>query len=313
MIVPPLPLSTDLLERYRLASRRKLRPDLLGGHQMRRKGQSLEFREFEHYRLGEDIRHVDWRASARYGGPNDLLMRSFLADEQFTLVISLDTRATMRLPEDLPKLQIAAWLAEAIARVALREGDRVILHRLFGRGAQTVTQLRCEAAGAGLRGALAKLCSDDGEDAANLKILRQIMPPAAVWLVLTDLYFEAEPQGKELARALINAVDGLRWVMLLDLDSWPAERERLGLGSRQLEGPGLAVEHPQYDIDEPALSAVAARILDHKRAFLQRARAGRIDHLTWSWPSDAIDPADFFRTRFLGDTVLQRLFMRDKA
>ncbi len=313
MIVPPLPLSTDLLERYRLASRRKLRPDLLGGHLMRRKGQSLEFREFEHYRLGDDVRHVDWRASARYGGPNDLLVRSFLADEQFTLVLSLDTRASMRLPEALPKLQIAAWLAEAIARVALREGDRVVLHRLFGRGPNAVAQLRGAAARGQLHGALERLCADDEQEQPNLAVLRQVMPPAAVWLVLTDLYFDGESQGKDLARQLVAAVDGLRWVILLDLDSWPAERASLGLGARHLEGPGLAVEHPHYDIDDPALAAVAGRIQTHKQAFLERARVGRLDHLTWAWPDQRSDPADFFRDRFLGDRVLQRLFMRDKA
>lgn len=313
MVVPPLPLTSAILERYRLAGRRKLRPDLLGGHLMRRKGQSLDFREFEHYRLGDDIRHVDWRASARYGGPSDLLVRSFLADEQFTLVISIDNRATMHLPESLPKVQIAAWVAEAIARIALNEGDRVILHRLFGPGPGSAVSLRGASARAGLRGSLAQICAPCEDEAPNLKLLKPWMPPAAAWLILSDLYFTSERQTKPLARALVDAVDGLRWVMLLDLDSWPAERAQLGLGARRLEGPGLEVEDPQYEIDAEALAKVNGRIQEHKRQFLELARHGRFDHTAWPWPVDDQDAASFFKGRFLDDALLQRLFMRDKS
>lgn len=312
MELPPLPLKQGLLERYRLASRRKLRPDLLGGHLVRRKGQSLEFREYEHYMPGDDIRHVDWRASARYGMPEDLLVRSFVAEEQFTLVLSVDTRETMYLPDDLPKLHTAAWLAEAIGSVALKEGDRVILHRLFGKGSGGATSLRGANNRARLRTLLNDMCTSPADEHTNLKVLQKWMPPTAVWVILTDLYFHTPEAAKTLANRIARAHDGMRWVILVDLDSWPAERYRLGVGARRLEGPGLDIQEPVYEIDEQALQAVEQRIRDHKRHFMEQAHASRCDLDVWHWPAtEEIDTESFFKRRFLGDPILQRLFMRD--
>lgn len=314
MDLPPLPLKNSLLERYRLSGRRKLRPDMLGGHLVRRKGQSLDFREFEHYLPGDDIRHIDWRASARYGQINDLLVRSFVAEEQLTLVISIDTRDTMQLPAVMPKLQIAAWLAEAIARVALSSGDRVILHRLFGPPKRSVFSLRGVNARGRIRPALTSLCSELATDDCNVKVLQKWMPPTAVWLILSDLYFQAEYQQRVLARSIVNALDGLRWLILLDLDSWPAERQLLGMGARRVVGPGLQVVDPLYQIDPANLALVENKISHHKRHFLQQSHAARFDQVTWTWPHLPQPVATtYFKEAFLGDACLQRLFMRDKA
>ena len=97
---PLLPYAARrLLQRYRLEARQALAPNLTGGQLMRRKGQSMEFREHVVYQIGDDIRFVDWRASARRGQEHDLVARSFVAEEQLKLLISVDTRPTMALPE----------------------------------------------------------------------------------------------------------------------------------------------------------------------------------------------------------------------
>lgn len=142
MKLEPLPISRALLESYRLASHRQKRPGLVGGHQMRRKGQSLEFYDYRPYMPGDDIRHVDWRASARHGGTDHLLVRTYVAEEHLTLIISLDTRESMFMPHLMPKAQITAWLAEAISWITLRSADRIILHRLFGKPAGSLEVLQ---------------------------------------------------------------------------------------------------------------------------------------------------------------------------
>ena len=311
---PPLPLSPKLLERYRLASRRKLRPDLLGGHLVRRRGQSLEFREYEHYLPGDDIRHVDWRASARYGRPEDLLSRSYVAEEQMTVALSLDFRETLLLPEALPKRQIAVWLAEAIASMILQGGNQVILHRLFGKGPGSLVCLRGAAARNRIRPALAGLSRVSGEVVEpNLNVLRSVLPPTAVWIIVTDLYFP-ERVGTALARAMVAANDGMRWVMLLELDSWPSEAALLGVGSRQVEGPGFNLPENRFEIDETALSQVTSRIQAHKAHFFSQIRASTFDLNPWSWPASPTPQAEaWFKTRFLNDPVIQRLFMREKG
>ncbi len=125
-----LPIPSSQLDRYRLRLRQRDRGTVAGAHLIRQRGQSLEFREFRPYLPGDDIRHVDWRASARHHRREELVVRTFEHEVQTRVVISIDTRATMRLPEVASKLQIARWFAEAMSYIAGRSGDSVALHAL---------------------------------------------------------------------------------------------------------------------------------------------------------------------------------------
>ena len=127
-----LPIPSSQLDRYRLRLRQRDRGTVAGAHLIRQRGQSLEFREFRPYLPGDDIRHVDWRASARHQRRNELVVRTFEHEVQTRVVISIDTRATMRLPDVAPKLQLARWFAEAMAYIAGRYADSVAL-LLVGR------------------------------------------------------------------------------------------------------------------------------------------------------------------------------------
>ncbi len=307
------PLSPTLLERYKIISRRRCRPSLVGGHQMRRKGQSLEFRDFVPYAFGDDIRYVDWRMSARYGTENDLLVRQFAAEEQITLVISIDTRATMKLPEAMPKSRIAAWLAQALAFITLESGDRIILHRLFGKANNSIAEIKGSGNAAKIRSALQKMGrSPEPENIVNLKVLRPYLPPTAVWLIVTDLYFDSESQAGQLSRRIAQAQDGLRWIILMDLDSWAHEKFILGQGARRIQGPGLDSPNPQFDITPESIQNVEEKIEAHKQDFFRRIRRVPFDRTRWEWPAtEQPNPADFFKTAFFEDRILQRLFMRE--
>ncbi|HSR52665.1 MAG TPA: DUF58 domain-containing protein [Acidobacteriota bacterium] len=321
------PLTPGLLERYRLRARKLLRPGMIGAHRTRRKGQSLEFREFQRYARGDDIRHVDWRASARFGGKDDLLVRSFSAEEQLTLVISLDTRSSMLLPEALPKLQAALWTAQALGTIALRSSDRVVLHRLFGPAAGSVAELAGTASASALSPTLKRLAgpagggetersprppAHDQDPPSNLRLLGRLLPPAGVWLILTDLYFESQETVQALGRKIAAAQDGLRWVILVDLDSWPHEKALLGRGARRIEGLRRREDDPRVELDEPALRQVEERIRSHKKRLRSQLRRSGLDWLHWTYPARSqFDAAGFFRRRFLDDPVLERLFMRE--
>ena len=278
--LPDPPLTEAMLRRYQLRAQRQFQSGLSGGHLTRRQGQSLEFREFTTYIPGDAIRHVDWRASSRYGGEYDLLVRRFVAEEQYSLVISIDTRATMHLPLALPKLQMANWLAEAITWVALRSGDRVILHQLFDAAAQPPVVLRGSAGLTQIRRGLER-CQPQtssataiGVESLNLNSLRPFLPPTAIWLIVTDFYFSAA-QAEALAARIVQAQNGFRQVLLVELDSWEHERALVGMGPRLIEGPGLTVERPHYEIGEAELETVATAIRQHKMRFLARLHRDR--------------------------------------
>jgi hypothetical protein len=313
MQIEPFPFSLAQLERYRVASRYQKRPGLVGGHQMRRKGQSLEFYDYRPYLPGDDIRHVDWRASARHGSANDLLTRTFTAEEHLTLVISIDTRDSMHLPLAMPKSLIAAWLTEALAWIALRSGERVFLHRLFGNAGNSIRELRGTGRSSLIRKILQRFYSSRGsEDTVNLNVLECCLEPAVVWLIISDFYFDMEGVGKRLGNRIAEAQDGMRWIILVDTDSWPYEKHFLGEGLRKIEGPGLLTPGQPLDIDTKTFLTVEERVRVQKRQFRDRVSRGAFDYITWKWPSlEHLDPAAFFEDHFGKDRVLQRLFMKE--
>lgn len=300
-----------LLGRYRLRARQKNRPALVGGHLTRRKGQSLEFREFAAYTPGDDIRHVDWRATARMGQMDQWLVRRFQSEEQMTLNISVDLRPTMALPEVCSKHQVAAWLAEAVARIALAEGDRVVLHGLFGRRGP-LEPLRGGGSSA-VTGAVRRLFAHETVAEPGLNGIQQLLKPASVWLIISDFYGEDSAHAA-LAERILAARRGLCWVILVDLDTWPYERSQLGQGAREIEG---AIPHdyasPQrYQINQEALTHVEQKIRRHKQSLLTWCKGVSLDRVVWSWPATAMPPAEiFFREKFIDDPVLARLFMRE--
>lgn len=308
-----LPLTQEELDQYRFDVQKKSRPSLVGGHVGRRKGQSLEFREHTPYQFGDDARHIDWRASARYRSESDWLVRRFVTEEQFKLVISVDTRPSMSLPESMNKRQIAFWLAEALSRIALPAENRVVWHHLFGdipaqelRGArdlkripQTISQFKAV---------------DGLSSIANIEALERHLPPTAVWLIITDLYFDWDEEAQRLAQRIATAQDGLRWVILVELDSWPFERVWVGEGAREIEGPGLAEEaQRQLQVGDDTLRAVDEHIKKHKAHFLEAIKRSGCDISHWSWPQPGRTMLpNFFLQQFGKDRYLQQLFMRDK-
>ena len=56
------------------------------------KGQGFEFDEVRHYQRGDDIRAIDWNASARFGTP---FIKLYREERDLTILILLDTSASM--------------------------------------------------------------------------------------------------------------------------------------------------------------------------------------------------------------------------
>ena len=309
-----LPIPASQLDRYRLRLRQRDRGTVAGAHLIRQRGQSLEFREFRPYLPGDDIRHVDWRASARHHRRDQLVVRTFEHEVQTRVVISIDTRATMRLPEVASKLQLALWFAEAMAYIAGRSGDSVALHAM---GSGQVIELGSSADRWRIRRALQRVSAASTEargGTASFTALERALPPGSVWLVLTDLYFADEAEVMSLAARVRNAQQGSRWVVVVDFDSWACETHRVGHGLRRLEGPGVSSPELRVRLTPGLLEDVKGRIDERKRRFDRAAAAGGYDRLRWTWPADS-DPAsaDIFREHFFGQEIVRRLVMPDAA
>ena len=106
-----------------LRSRREANSVLGGTYTSAFRGGGIEFEELRPYLPGDDVRSLDWNATARSGAP---FVRRFREERDRTLVLLLDVSASMRFGvANRSKATLAAHLAALLAAAAGRAGDRV--------------------------------------------------------------------------------------------------------------------------------------------------------------------------------------------
>jgi uncharacterized protein (DUF58 family) len=99
--------------------------ELDGAVALNRRGQGTEFDSLREYVDGDDVRSIDWRATARRG---DVVVRTWRPERDRRLVCVLDTgRTSAARVGDMPRLDAALDACLLLAAVAARAGDRVDL------------------------------------------------------------------------------------------------------------------------------------------------------------------------------------------
>ncbi|GAA3541259.1 DUF58 domain-containing protein [Amycolatopsis ultiminotia] len=89
------------------------------------RGQGTEFDSLREYVIGDDVRSIDWRATARAA---DVMVRTWRPERDRHLVLVLDTgRVSAGRVGDAPRLDAAMDAALLLAALASRAGDRVDL------------------------------------------------------------------------------------------------------------------------------------------------------------------------------------------
>ena len=102
---------------------------------MRQRGQGAEFDSLREYVFGDDVRSIDWRATAR---SQDVVVRTWRPERDRHIVLALDTgrtsaarigrSATAEHPAaDEPRLDAALDACLLLAAVATKAGDRIAL------------------------------------------------------------------------------------------------------------------------------------------------------------------------------------------
>ncbi|MEU4249219.1 DUF58 domain-containing protein [Amycolatopsis sp. NPDC026612] len=89
------------------------------------RGQGTEFDSLREYVIGDDVRSIDWRATARAA---DVMVRTWRPERDRQVVLVLDTgRVSAGRVGDAPRLDAAMDAALLLAALATRAGDRVDL------------------------------------------------------------------------------------------------------------------------------------------------------------------------------------------
>ncbi|MGH3165115.1 MAG: DUF58 domain-containing protein [Trebonia sp.] len=99
--------------------------ELDGQHKAARRGQGSEFDSLREYVIGDDVRSIDWRSSARRG---DVLVRTWRPERDRRVVIVLDTgRTSAGRVGGYPRLDTAMDAVQLLTALATQAGDRVDL------------------------------------------------------------------------------------------------------------------------------------------------------------------------------------------
>jgi len=160
-----------------------------GGHASRWRGRGVDFRESRVYQAGDDIRHIDWRLTARSGRAHT---KVFEEEREQGLLLAVDFNPGMRFGTRKRFKSVQAGRAAALlAWLAAGSGDRV---GLVGFGGGITGEVK---PGGGRRGVLRVLRAlrdwDAASDAAQMSTwsaamprIRRLLRPGMRLVVLSD-------------------------------------------------------------------------------------------------------------------------------
>lgn len=209
------------------------------------RGRGMEYAESRGYAIGDDVRHIDWRLTARSGKPHTKL---FQAERERTTLIVADTAPALYFGTRVRFKSVQAARAGAVAAWrAVADGDRVAVLR-GGREAPV-------PAAAGARGALRVLdalvrwYAEPPADDAGLELALdhagRLLRPGSRLLVLADpASAAAVPAGRWPGLAAHHQVTVLLLTDPLELAP-PLRRLAFAAG-------GAAAPRLSLDLGEPA-------------------------------------------------------------
>jgi len=209
------------------------------------RGQGTEFDSLREYVVGDDVRSIDWRASARAA---DVMVRTWRPERDRHVLLVLDTgRTSAGRVGDGPRLDAALDAALLLAALASRAGDRVDLLAYDRR-------VRADVAGASASGLL--------------PALTQAMAPLEPELIETDMRgLAAQIMRRGGQRSLV--------VLLSALDPAPVREGLLpvlGLLTARHQVVLASVADPRVDVLAAGRGSAAAV---YDAASAERARGDR--------------------------------------
>lgn len=107
-----------------IRANRKVLSLLDGQYASLTRGRSMEFEDLRAYVAGDEVKDIDWKATARHGTP---LVRNFSANRQHEVVFVVDSGRNLAAlsASGEPKRDLAILVAGVLGFLSLRHGDRV--------------------------------------------------------------------------------------------------------------------------------------------------------------------------------------------
>ncbi len=115
---------TRVRARVVLPAHRKVRGLLEGEYAAVQTGRGMDFNDLRAYVRGDDVKDLDWKASARSG---QMLVRRYVAERKHTVLLAVSTGRGMAAHHDLEvtKRDLGVLVAGLVGWLAVRHGDLV--------------------------------------------------------------------------------------------------------------------------------------------------------------------------------------------
>jgi uncharacterized protein (DUF58 family) len=228
----PGPIADDLVRRLEIALTRRAGGRLTGDHRGRGLGEGLDLDRLRPYEPGDDIRRIDWNATARTFVPH---VREDVPDRQVTAWIVLDQSASMHFgTADRRKADVAEGAALVVGRFIARRSDRLGVVA-FGTERERVSP---PAGGRnGMLGLLRTLAQDPPDEGGGATSMVRALRTVAASRTTTGLVtIVSDFRGPLDWRPALTEVAGRHTVLAIEIAD-PRETELVDVGELTLIDP----------------------------------------------------------------------------
>lgn len=198
----------DLIALQRFAQRVKYKPKgaalRAGSHLSRLRGRGMDFAEVRNYQAGDEVRHMEWRITARTGRPH---VKLFQEERERPVVLITDFNPSMYFgTRHAFKSVVAAELAAMIAWTVVRQGDRIGALLFSSKTHEEFIPRAREKAVLPLLASLSdytKIRRYDEESrplSDSLIRVRRVVRPGSIIVIISDFYTMDDESIKQLSR-----------------------------------------------------------------------------------------------------------------
>lgn len=258
-------LLTAVDRRLRIHARRRVRTLLDGQYGSVHKGRSHEFDDLREYIAGDDVKDIDWKATARSAHP---LIRRYEAQRKHLVMLAVTTGRTMTAMADpqTTKSQLAIAAAGALGMIAIRHADLVGLVAGDAGGSTIRPPVGTRAGLERLLRTVDRRIDPNGPDSD----LHRTLQDTIRWVhrrSILAIVTEEEPMTAELSRALrvLAARHEVMMVTIGDLDV--ADRSVL---NSDLVDVGTGLRLPHYFRSDDGLFEQSTADRDSSRRGMRR-------------------------------------------
>lgn len=256
---------TKVKARLSIHAHRKVRGLLEGEYAAIHVGRGIDFNDLREYVRGDDVKDIDWKASAR---SRQLLVKRYVAERKHTVLLCVSTGRSMAAMNDaaVSKRELAIHVAGVMGLLAVQHGDLVgLVHGDAARrhaGPAKGGELHLER----LLGSVHDAISAQGPPADLSALLRHVVRTVrrrTILVVVSDETSVSDRSADLLRRLTVQ--HEVLFLTIGDLDpTQPA------VADRRLVDVDTAAEVPGWLRHDAALRRELAALVDDEETRLRR-------------------------------------------